>query len=38
MGAIKQFYAELKGGTGQKFAENVKSWLHHKRLICLQLA
>jgi hypothetical protein len=21
MGAIKQFYAELKGGAGQKFAE-----------------
>ena len=36
MGAIKQFIPASKREHAKNSLENVKSWLHHKRLICLQ--
>ena len=36
MGAIKQFMPASKREQTKNPLKNVKSWLHHKRLICLQ--
>ena len=36
MGAIKQFMPASKREQAKNSLKNVKSWLHHKRLICLQ--
>lgn len=36
MGAIKQFMPASKREQAKNSLENIKSWLHHKRLICLQ--
>ena len=36
MGAIKQFMPASKRVPAKNSSKNVKSWLHHERLICLQ--